>query len=202
MEEKEGPLTVLKSSETYAEHPSSVNHMNLILKCLSSRIYSFLPRLNRAGVVKDQEMAMHWFRRASQQNHPHGSFNLAVGKLKNITGSMEVGKLYDNGDQGSSFNFFLATIGFQPKDRKSQMLASGFGDGKTLFSASKTTILDLTTIVAINAATTTAKRWVPEEVRSPEAWLLSNEAVIKMTLASAVLKILIVALIAYSCGRE
>ena len=25
------------------------------------------------------------------------------------------GKLYDNGDQGSSFNFFLATIGFQPK---------------------------------------------------------------------------------------
>ncbi|XP_070647262.1 uncharacterized protein [Bos indicus] len=57
------------------------------------RIYSFLPRLNRAGVVKDQEMAMHWFRRASQQNHPHGSFNLAVGKLKNITGSMEVGDI-------------------------------------------------------------------------------------------------------------
>lgn len=71
-----------------------------------------------------------------------------------------------------------------------------------VFSASKTTILDLTTIAAINAATTTAKLWVPEEVRSPEAWLLSNEAVIKMTLASAVLKILIVALIAYSCGRE
>ncbi|XP_027399786.1 uncharacterized protein LOC113894091 isoform X2 [Bos indicus x Bos taurus] len=49
--------------------------------------------LKGAGVVKDQEMAMHWFRRASQQNHPHGSFNLAVGKLKNITGSMEVGDI-------------------------------------------------------------------------------------------------------------
>uniref|UniRef100_F6RP65 Uncharacterized protein n=2 Tax=Bos taurus TaxID=9913 RepID=F6RP65_BOVIN len=49
--------------------------------------------LKGAGVVKDQEMAMHWFRRASQQNHPHGSFNLEVGKLKNITGSMEVGDI-------------------------------------------------------------------------------------------------------------
>ena len=32
-----------------------------------------------------------FFRRASQQDHPHGSFNLAVGKLKNMTGSMAVG---------------------------------------------------------------------------------------------------------------
>ncbi|XP_037686259.1 secretory immunoglobulin A-binding protein EsiB-like [Choloepus didactylus] len=47
--------------------------------------------LKGAGVVKDEEMAMHWFRRASQQNHPYASFNLAVGKMKNMTGSMEVG---------------------------------------------------------------------------------------------------------------
>nr|XP_020739907.1 uncharacterized protein LOC110131536 [Odocoileus virginianus texanus] len=49
--------------------------------------------LKGAGVVKDQEMAMHWFRQASQQDHPHGSFNLAVGKLKNMTGSMAVGDI-------------------------------------------------------------------------------------------------------------
>ncbi|XP_069449730.1 uncharacterized protein [Ovis canadensis] len=49
--------------------------------------------LKGAGVVKDQEMAMHWFRRASQQDHPHASFNLAVGKLKNKTGSMAVGDI-------------------------------------------------------------------------------------------------------------
>ncbi|XP_031318312.2 uncharacterized protein LOC116156332 [Camelus dromedarius] len=47
--------------------------------------------LKGAGVVKDEEMAMHWFRQASQQDHPHASFNLAVGKLKNMTGSMAVG---------------------------------------------------------------------------------------------------------------
>ncbi|XP_059028266.1 secretory immunoglobulin A-binding protein EsiB-like [Mustela lutreola] len=47
--------------------------------------------LKGAGVVKDEEMAMHWFRQASKQDHPHASFNLAVGKLKNMTGSMEVG---------------------------------------------------------------------------------------------------------------
>ncbi|XP_042789890.1 secretory immunoglobulin A-binding protein EsiB-like isoform X1 [Panthera leo] len=47
--------------------------------------------LKGAGVVKDEEMAMHWFRQASKQGHPCASFNLAVGKLKNMTGSMEVG---------------------------------------------------------------------------------------------------------------
>uniref|UniRef100_A0A7N5JUH2 Uncharacterized protein n=1 Tax=Ailuropoda melanoleuca TaxID=9646 RepID=A0A7N5JUH2_AILME len=47
--------------------------------------------LKGAGVVKDEEMAMHWFRQASKQDHPRASFNLAVGKLKNMTGSMEVG---------------------------------------------------------------------------------------------------------------
>uniref|UniRef100_A0A8D2HRY2 Uncharacterized protein n=1 Tax=Urocitellus parryii TaxID=9999 RepID=A0A8D2HRY2_UROPR len=47
--------------------------------------------LKGAGVVKDEERAMHWFRQASQQDHPHAAFNLAVGKLKNTTGPMEVG---------------------------------------------------------------------------------------------------------------
>uniref|UniRef100_A0A8D1F2X3 Uncharacterized protein n=1 Tax=Sus scrofa TaxID=9823 RepID=A0A8D1F2X3_PIG len=32
-----------------------------------------------------------FFRKASQQDHPHASFNLAVGKLKNMTGSMTAG---------------------------------------------------------------------------------------------------------------
>ncbi|XP_023590473.1 uncharacterized protein LOC111821215 [Trichechus manatus latirostris] len=47
--------------------------------------------LKGAGVMKNEEMAMHWFRQASQQDHPHASFNLAVGKLRNMTRSMEVG---------------------------------------------------------------------------------------------------------------
>uniref|UniRef100_A0ABI7YZN1 Uncharacterized protein n=1 Tax=Felis catus TaxID=9685 RepID=A0ABI7YZN1_FELCA len=51
----------------------------------------FLVLYPGAGVVKDEEMAMHWFRQASKQGHPRASFNLAVGKLKNMTGSMEVG---------------------------------------------------------------------------------------------------------------
>uniref|UniRef100_A0AC11D5Y9 Uncharacterized protein n=1 Tax=Ovis aries TaxID=9940 RepID=A0AC11D5Y9_SHEEP len=115
--------------------------MNLILKCLSSRIYSFFPRLNHkyiptllflflfifvasSHIRKHGLSALHlavfpelpfpcgpslcslgvpqcpaycWpeipERRASQQDHPHASFNLAVGKLKNITGSMAVGDI-------------------------------------------------------------------------------------------------------------
>ncbi|XP_059250762.1 uncharacterized protein LOC132014120 isoform X1 [Mustela nigripes] len=55
--------------------------------------------LKGAGVVKDEEMAMHWFRQASKQDHPHASFNLAVGKLKNMTGSMEVGKRARDGER-------------------------------------------------------------------------------------------------------
>uniref|UniRef100_A0A8C9PN24 Uncharacterized protein n=1 Tax=Spermophilus dauricus TaxID=99837 RepID=A0A8C9PN24_SPEDA len=34
-----------------------------------------------------------FFRQASQQDHPHAAFNLAVGKLKNTTGPMEVGDI-------------------------------------------------------------------------------------------------------------
>ncbi|XP_020844232.1 uncharacterized protein LOC110209847 isoform X1 [Phascolarctos cinereus] len=49
--------------------------------------------LKGAGVVKNEEMAMHWFRQASQQGHPRSSFNLAVGKLKNRTLAIEEGEV-------------------------------------------------------------------------------------------------------------
>ncbi|XP_078062629.1 uncharacterized protein LOC144488430 [Mustelus asterias] len=41
------------------------------------------------GVVKNEEMAMEWFRKAAEQGHPLSSYNLAVGKLKQITTSVE-----------------------------------------------------------------------------------------------------------------
>ena len=47
-----------------------------------------------ADVTKDKEMTIHWFRQASKQDHPCAFFNLAVGKLKNITGSTELGLLF------------------------------------------------------------------------------------------------------------
>ncbi|XP_044874686.1 secretory immunoglobulin A-binding protein EsiB-like isoform X2 [Mauremys mutica] len=47
--------------------------------------------LQGAGVEKNEEMAMHWFREAAEQGHPHSSFNLAVGKLKNMTMSLDKG---------------------------------------------------------------------------------------------------------------
>uniref|UniRef100_A0A5F8H9M8 Uncharacterized protein n=1 Tax=Monodelphis domestica TaxID=13616 RepID=A0A5F8H9M8_MONDO len=37
-------------------------------------------------------MSIFSFRRASQQGHPHSSFNLAVGKLKNWTLELEEGE--------------------------------------------------------------------------------------------------------------
>uniref|UniRef100_K7FQ98 Uncharacterized protein n=1 Tax=Pelodiscus sinensis TaxID=13735 RepID=K7FQ98_PELSI len=49
--------------------------------------------LQGAGVEKNEEMAMHWFREAAEQGHPHSSFNLAVGKLKNMTMSLEKGEV-------------------------------------------------------------------------------------------------------------
>uniref|UniRef100_A0A8I3W877 Uncharacterized protein n=1 Tax=Callithrix jacchus TaxID=9483 RepID=A0A8I3W877_CALJA len=70
--------------------------------------------LKGTGAVKDEEKAMHWFRsdndicqkaklqshlfrkyrQASQQDYPGPAFNLAVGTLKNMTGSMEAGYLH------------------------------------------------------------------------------------------------------------
>ncbi|KAG5207486.1 hypothetical protein JEQ12_017250 [Ovis aries] len=125
-------------------------------------------------------------RRASQQDHPHASFNLAVGKLKNITGSMAV---------GYTMEYNLHEV--MTQSNRFRALHETKRGHKSVFPASKTTILDLTTTAAINVATTTTKLWGPEEVRSSEAWLLSNEAVIRLTLSGAVLKILIVVLIAY-----
>ncbi|XP_077611827.1 uncharacterized protein LOC144224621 [Crocuta crocuta] len=68
-----------------------VAHLYACLGYPSAQLIVGQRYLKGAGVVKDEEMAMHWFREASKQDHPCASFNLAVGKLKNVTGSMEVG---------------------------------------------------------------------------------------------------------------
>ncbi|KAM4781986.1 uncharacterized protein ACIQIH_008004 isoform 3-T3 [Cyanocitta cristata] len=47
--------------------------------------------LQGAGVEKNEDMAMHWFRQAAGQGHPHSSFNLAVGTLRNMTMALEEG---------------------------------------------------------------------------------------------------------------
>ncbi|XP_068798115.1 sel1-repeat-containing protein YbeT-like isoform X2 [Struthio camelus] len=49
--------------------------------------------LKGAGVDKNEDMAMHWFRQAAEQGHPHSSFNLAVGALKNMTVALEEGEV-------------------------------------------------------------------------------------------------------------
>uniref|UniRef100_U3I788 Uncharacterized protein n=1 Tax=Anas platyrhynchos platyrhynchos TaxID=8840 RepID=U3I788_ANAPP len=48
--------------------------------------------LQGAGVEKSEDLAMHWFRQAAGQGHPHSSFNLALGALRNMTAA-EVEKL-------------------------------------------------------------------------------------------------------------
>uniref|UniRef100_A0A672U2Q0 Sel1 repeat family protein n=1 Tax=Strigops habroptila TaxID=2489341 RepID=A0A672U2Q0_STRHB len=49
--------------------------------------------LQGAGVEKNEVMAMHWFRQAAGQGHPHSSFNLAVGALRNMTVALEEGEV-------------------------------------------------------------------------------------------------------------
>uniref|UniRef100_A0A8C4UVM4 Sel1 repeat family protein n=1 Tax=Falco tinnunculus TaxID=100819 RepID=A0A8C4UVM4_FALTI len=49
--------------------------------------------LQGAGVEKNEDMAMHWFRQAAGQGHPHSSFNLAVGALRNMTMALEAGEV-------------------------------------------------------------------------------------------------------------
>uniref|UniRef100_A0A8C3QSH9 Uncharacterized protein n=1 Tax=Cyanoderma ruficeps TaxID=181631 RepID=A0A8C3QSH9_9PASS len=49
--------------------------------------------LQGAGVEKNEDMAMHWFRQAARQGHPHSSFNLAVGTLRNMTVALEEGEV-------------------------------------------------------------------------------------------------------------
>ncbi|XP_067837621.1 secretory immunoglobulin A-binding protein EsiB-like [Heptranchias perlo] len=41
------------------------------------------------GVPKDEATAMRWFRKAADQGHPYSSYNLAVGKLKEMTEDVE-----------------------------------------------------------------------------------------------------------------
>ncbi|KFO74420.1 hypothetical protein N303_00979, partial [Cuculus canorus] len=49
--------------------------------------------LQGAGVEKNEDMAMHWFRQAAGQGHPHSSFNLAVGTLRNMTVILKEGEV-------------------------------------------------------------------------------------------------------------
>ncbi|XP_027491776.1 uncharacterized protein LOC113943761 [Corapipo altera] len=49
--------------------------------------------LQGTGVEKNEDMAMHWFRQAAGQGHPHSSFNLAVGALRNMTMALEEGEV-------------------------------------------------------------------------------------------------------------
>ncbi|KFP88213.1 hypothetical protein N311_05426, partial [Apaloderma vittatum] len=49
--------------------------------------------LQGAGVEKNEDMAMHWFRQAAGQGHPHASFNLAVGAHRNMTVALEEGEM-------------------------------------------------------------------------------------------------------------
>ncbi|KFW03321.1 hypothetical protein N326_10517, partial [Eurypyga helias] len=49
--------------------------------------------LQGAGVEKNEDMAMHWFRQAAGQGHPYSSFNLAVGALRNMTVALEEGEV-------------------------------------------------------------------------------------------------------------
>ncbi|XP_047423445.1 secretory immunoglobulin A-binding protein EsiB-like [Sciurus carolinensis] len=57
--------------------------------------------LKGAGVVKDEERAMHWFRQASQQDHTHAAFNLAVRKLKNSRTEVGIPSLIPTGGCGN-----------------------------------------------------------------------------------------------------
>ncbi|KFO96425.1 hypothetical protein N300_02243, partial [Calypte anna] len=49
--------------------------------------------LQGAGVEKNEAMAMHWFRQAAGQGHPHSSFNLALGALRNMSLALEEGEV-------------------------------------------------------------------------------------------------------------
>lgn len=47
--------------------------------------------LHGIGVSAHPEKAMEWFKKASDQGHPHASFNLAVGHLKGIKTPLKAG---------------------------------------------------------------------------------------------------------------
>ncbi|KAK2192254.1 hypothetical protein NP493_36g06019 [Ridgeia piscesae] len=51
--------------------------------------------LHGAGVEKDHHIAMHWFKKAADQGHPHASYNVAVGHLQGIrTDLLEPGEAH------------------------------------------------------------------------------------------------------------
>ncbi|XP_041038093.1 secretory immunoglobulin A-binding protein EsiB-like isoform X2 [Carcharodon carcharias] len=45
------------------------------------------------AVTKCEDTAMKWFRKAAERGHPHSSYNLAVGKLKEMATDVEDGEL-------------------------------------------------------------------------------------------------------------
>nr|XP_047922385.1 uncharacterized protein LOC125183082 isoform X2 [Anser cygnoides] len=49
--------------------------------------------LQGAGVEKSEALAMRWFRQAAGQGHPHSSFNLVLGALRNMTAALEKGEV-------------------------------------------------------------------------------------------------------------
>ncbi|XP_047922385.2 secretory immunoglobulin A-binding protein EsiB-like isoform X1 [Anser cygnoides] len=49
--------------------------------------------LQGAEVEKSEALAMRWFRQAAGQGHPHSSFNLALGALRNMTAALEEGEV-------------------------------------------------------------------------------------------------------------
>ncbi|WAR12160.1 ESIB-like protein [Mya arenaria] len=50
--------------------------------------------LHGKGVEKDHEMSMKWFRKASDQGHPHAAYNLAVGHLKGMKTDLKPGEAH------------------------------------------------------------------------------------------------------------
>ncbi|OXB59602.1 hypothetical protein ASZ78_011183 [Callipepla squamata] len=61
--------------------------------------------LQGAGVEKNEKLAMHWFRQAAGQGHPHSSFNLALGVLSNMTVALEEGQhIYESKDNNVNQN--------------------------------------------------------------------------------------------------
>lgn len=52
-----------------------------IKKCSKSKCFFLFP-LPGKGVAKNQTAAMEWFKKASDQGHPHAAYNLAVGHLQ------------------------------------------------------------------------------------------------------------------------
>ncbi|KFV58801.1 hypothetical protein N328_03294, partial [Gavia stellata] len=78
----------------YEDFHFRVAHMYARLGYLNAQHILGQRYLQGAGVEKNEDMAMHWwFRQAAGQGHPHSSFNLAVGALRNMTVALEEGEV-------------------------------------------------------------------------------------------------------------